>query len=146
MLGCSPRAVTLVREEPGGVAGRRPYGKCRLKGFFDSLPSEVYDAARLDGFSELHMFVSITLPLSKPVMAVIGLGSFVAAYGGFMWAFLVCQDPKMWTLMVFLYQFQQGAPVYLAMASLVVAAIPTLLVYIFCQNIILRGIVVPLAD
>jgi len=37
MLGCSPRAVTLVREEPGGVAGRRPYGKGRVKGIFPPL-------------------------------------------------------------------------------------------------------------
>ena len=45
--------------------------------------------------------------------------------------------------MVFLYEFQQNYPNYLVMASLVVSSIPTLLVFIFCQNIILRGIVVP---
>ena len=55
----------------------------------------------------------------------------------------ICQDPKMWTLMVFLYEFQQQHIVSMVMASLVVAALPTLLVFVFCQNIILRGIVIP---
>ena len=83
------------------------------------------------------------MPLCKPILAVLALGSFTAAYGAFMHAFLICQDPKMWTFMVFLYEFQQIHSVPMAMAALVVAAMPTLLIFIFCQRIILRGIVVP---
>jgi len=89
------------------------------------------------------MFWRISMPMSKPILAVIALGAFGAAYGAFMHAFLICQDPKMWTLMVFLYEFQQMHTVPMVMASLVVAALPTLLVFIVCQNIILRGIVIP---
>lgn len=119
------------------------YGIFLLKGFFDSLPPELYEAGLIDGASELRMFWKITLPMSKPILAVIALGAFSGAYGAFMHAFLICQDPKMWTLMVFLYEFQQMHTVPLVMASLLVAAIPTLMVFIFCQNIILRGIVIP---
>jgi len=119
------------------------YSVFLLKGFFDSLPPELYEAGMLDGAGELRMFWAITLPLCKPILAVISLGAFTAAYGAFMFAFLTCQDPTMWTLMVFLYQFQQIYSVPLVMASLVITAIPTLLVFIFCQNIILRGIVIP---
>jgi len=114
-----------------------------LKGYFDSLPRELYEAGMIDGASELQMFFRITLPLSKPILAVIALGSFTAAYGSFMWAFLICQKESMWTLMVFLYQFQQIAPPYTHMAALVVAAIPTLIVFIFAQRVIMRGIVIP---
>lgn len=114
-----------------------------LKGFFDSLPKELYEAAQLDGATEMQMYRMITIRLSMPVLAVIGLGAFTMAYGSFMWAFLVCQNPKMWTLMVWLYQMQQWAPQYMVYAGLVLAAIPTLLVFIFCQNIIMRGIIVP---
>jgi multiple sugar transport system permease protein len=114
-----------------------------LKGFFDSLPPELYEAAMLDGAGEITMFTRITMPLCKPVLAVIALGAFTTAYGSFMFAFLTCQDPRMWTLMVFLYQFQQESSVPLVMAALVVSAIPTLLVFVFCQKIILRGIVIP---
>ena len=114
-----------------------------LKGFFDSLPRELYEAALLDGAREHVMFTRITVPLSKPVLAVIALSTFTFAYGSFMWAFLVCQDPKMWTLMVWLFQMQVWAPQFMIFAALVLAAIPTLLVFIFCQNIIMRGIILP---
>ena len=114
-----------------------------LKGFFDSLPRELYESALIDGAPEHVMFIRITVPLSKPVLAVIALGTFGVAYGSFMWAFLVCQDPKMWTLMVWLFQMQIWAPQFMIMAALVLAAIPTLLVFIFCQNIIMRGIILP---
>jgi len=125
---------------PGLASG---YSIFLLKGFFDSLPPELYEAAMLDGASELRMFFVITFPLCKPILAVIALGAFTAAYGSFMFAFLTCQDPAMWTLMVFLYQLQQTSSVPIVMASLVIAAVPTLLVFIFAQNMILRGIVIP---
>lgn len=114
-----------------------------LKGYFDSLPRELYEAGMIDGASELQMFFRITLPLSMPILAVIALRSFTAAYGSFMWAFLICQKESMWTLMVFLYQFKQFAPPYTHMAALVIAGIPTLIVFILAQRIIMRGIVVP---
>ena len=125
---------------PGLASGM---GIFLLKGYFDSLPKELYEAAMIDGASEMRMFLQITLPLSKPILAVIALGSFAGAYGGFMWAFLICQKPEMWTMMVFLWQLGQDSYESVWMASLVVAALPTLLVFIFCQKIILRGIIVP---
>ena len=125
---------------PGAANG---YSIFLLKGFFDSLPKELYESADIDGASELRMFFTITLPLSAPILAVIALGAFTAAYGAFMFALLVCQKESMWTMMVYIYQLQQqfGTPVIFA--SLVLAALPTLVVVIFCQNIILRGIVGP---
>ncbi len=114
-----------------------------LKGFFDSLPKELYEAGLIDGASEMRMFFNVALPLSKPIFAVIALQAFTAAYGAFMFAFLVCQDPKMWTLMVWLYELQINSPQYITMAALTVAALPTLFVFIFAQNVIMRGIILP---
>lgn len=116
-----------------------------LKGFFDSLPKELYEAASIDGASEVRMFTTITLPLCMPILAVIALNAFIAAYGSFMWAFLVCQDSEKWTLMVWLYQFQSqyASQPHLIMAAIVLTSIPTLIVFVFCQKIILRGIVIP---
>ena len=74
---------------------------------------------------------------------MIALGSFTGAYSAFMFALLICQDRDMWTLMVWLYQLQGGSGQGVLYASLIVAAVPTLLVFVFCQNIIMRGIVVP---
>lgn len=114
-----------------------------LKGFFDSLPKELYEAAELDGASEWTMFWQITMNLSKPILAVIALGAFSAAYGTFFFALILAPDPKMWTIMVYIFQLRSGVDFPVVYASLIITAIPTLLVFIFFQNIILRGIVVP---
>ncbi len=114
-----------------------------LKGFFDSLPKELYEAAQIDGASELTMFWHITLAMSKPILAVLALSAFVGAYSNFMLAFILCQSPKMWTMMVYLYQLQQRSTPGVSYAALVIASIPTMLVFVFCQRLIIRGIVVP---
>lgn len=115
-----------------------------LKGFFDSLPGELYEQATLDGCGEVRAFFHITLPLSGPVLAVVALGAFASAYGAFMFALLVCQKESMWTLMVYIYQLQQYYKPPIVFAALVIAAIPTLLVFICCQKIIMRGVIIPL--
>ncbi len=114
-----------------------------LKGFFDSLPKELYEAAEIDGASEWTMFWHIAMNLSKPILAVNVLAAFVSAYGAFFYALILAPDPKMWTIMVYIYQLQQSADTPVVYASLILVAIPTLLIFIFCQKIILRGIVVP---
>ena len=125
---------------PGMANG---YGIFLLKGFFDSLPRELYEAADIDGASEFHKFWHIAISLSKPILAVIALSAFNGAYSNFMFAVVLCPDEKMWTLMVWLVQMQYFSARGAVMASLVVSAIPTLIVFIFAQNIILRGIVLP---
>ena len=125
---------------PGMANG---YSIFLLKGFFDSLPKELYESAEIDGAGEFRIFWNITMSLSTPILAVIALNAFNAAYGNFMMALLVCQDQNMWTLMPWLYQLQMNSQQGLIFASLVIAALPTFLVFVFCQNIIMRGIVVP---
>lgn len=114
-----------------------------LKGFFDSLPRELYESATIDGAGEFRIFWQITMSLSQPILAVIALQTFTVAYSNFMMALLICQDPRMWTLMPWLYQLQQRSGQGVIFSSLLVAAIPTFLIFVFCQNIIMRGIVVP---
>ncbi|NQU38693.1 MAG: carbohydrate ABC transporter permease [Lentisphaerae bacterium] len=125
---------------PGMANG---YSIFLLKGFFDAQPQELYESAQLDGAGEWTIFWQITMKLSKPILAVIALAAFTMAYSNFMFAFVVCQDEKMWTLMVWLYQLQQRSGQAVMYASLLIAAIPTFLIFVFCQNIIMRGIVVP---
>ena len=114
-----------------------------LKGFFDSLPQELFEAADIDGASEWQKFWMITMNLSKPILAVIALGAFNGAYANFMYAFILCQDKDMWTLTVWLYQLQQFSSQGVVFASLMIAAVPTLLIFILCQKVIIQGIVVP---
>ena len=116
-----------------------------LKGFFDALPRELYEAAAIDGAGEWTVFAKITLPMTTPILAVNALNHFVAAYNSWEWAFLVCQKESQWTIAVWMYQMSQemaGQP-WCVMAGFVIVSIPTALVFLFCQKIILRGIVLP---
>ena len=116
-----------------------------LKGFFDGLPRELYEAAEIDGAGELQIFVRITLPMTAPILAVNALTAFITAYNSWEWALLVCQEQSYWTLAVWMYQMSQqfaGQP-WAVMAGFVLVSIPTAVVFIVCQKVILRGIVLP---
>jgi multiple sugar transport system permease protein len=114
-----------------------------LKGFFDSLPQEVFDSGQVDGAPEWVMMLRLALPLSKPVLGYLALLAFMGAYGAFLYAFLVCQDSRMWTLMVYVYQLQLSAPKAVTMAAVSLVALPTLVVFLLAQRVIMRGIVLP---
>ena len=114
-----------------------------LKGMFDGLPKDIYEAAELDGANESVIFARITLPLVKPFLAYLALGTFMGTYASFMFAFLLCPSPRMWTIMVYLQQMDVWASQPIQFAAFVLASIPTLIVFMTCQNIIMRGIVLP---
>jgi len=114
-----------------------------LKGFFDSLPQYLYEAALIDGASELRMFWEITMSLSKPILAVVALQTFNHAWLAFMYPLLVAPDESMHVLAVWLYQFQQEAPTSAVFASILITSIPTLMIFVFTQRTIMRGIAVP---
>lgn len=114
-----------------------------LKGFFDSLPQELFEAGQLDGAKESTLMLRVAFPLSRPVLGYLALLAFMGAYGAFIYAFLVVQDQKMWTLTVWLYQLQSTAPRATIMAAVALAALPTLVVFLAAQRVILRGIVLP---
>ena len=114
-----------------------------LKGFFDSIPRELYEAADIDGAGEWTKFWAFTMGLSRPILAVIALQAFVSAYSTFMMALIIIPDQKMWTIMVWIFQLQSGAHQSVVYASLVIAAVPTFIMFLLCQGVIMRGIIVP---
>ena len=116
-----------------------------LKGFFDALPRELYEAAAMDGAGEWTVFRRITLPMTAPILAVNALNSFLHAYASWEWAFLVCQKESHWTLAVWMYQMSQtlAHQPWCVMAGFVVVSIPTAAVFLLCQKVIMRGIVLP---
>lgn len=114
-----------------------------LKGFFDSIPQDLYDAAVIDGASEVRIFWQITMSLSKPILAVVALQTFTLAWRTFLYPLIVCPDEKMHVLAVWLQQFQLNAPGTAVFASIIIASIPSLLIFLFAQRIIMRGIAVP---
>ncbi len=114
-----------------------------LKGFFDSIPKDLYDAAVIDGASEFRIFWQITMAMSTPILAVVALQTFSGAWMAFMYPLIVCPDESMHVLAVWLQQFQQQAPGTAVFASIIIASVPSLLIFLFAQRTIMRGIAVP---
>ena len=127
---------------PGSASGLSIF---ILKGFFDSLPPELFEAATIDGAKEWQIFSFIMMPMVKPILAIHCLHAFIAAYVGWEWALIVCQDPHMWTLSVWMYQasVKWAAAPWIVNAGYIVLSIPTMIVFLTCQKVILRGIVIP---
>jgi multiple sugar transport system permease protein len=127
---------------PGLVS---PFAIFMLTQFFSTLPSDLDDAARIDGASELGIFWRIILPLSRPALAALAILTFQGSWNSFIWPLLVAQKPDMWTLPVALAQFQTefGAQEWsLLMAGTVISIAPLVLVFCAAQRHFIRGVAI----
>ncbi|MFC8226548.1 carbohydrate ABC transporter permease [Streptomyces sp. NPDC057287] len=113
-----------------------------LKRFFESIPRELEDAARIDGASELRVFTSIVLPLSRPIVAAVSIFVFIGAWNNFMWPFIVTNDPSLMTLPVGLATVKDAYGVQYAqsMASALLAALPLIVVFLLFQRRIVNSV------
>jgi len=111
-----------------------------LKRFFDQIPTDLLDAARIDGAGSVSTMVRIVLPLSRPILAVVSIFSIVAAWKDFIWPLLVLQDPEVQTLSVALQRFEPDTPINLMLAGLVIASVPMVVAFLIFQRQILAGL------
>jgi multiple sugar transport system permease protein len=114
-----------------------------LKSFFDGIPAELTDAARLDGANAWQMFTRVILPLSRPVLAVVTIFTIIASWKDFLWPLLVLADSNLQPLTVGLYHLNgvnSNLPFNYLIAGLALASIPPILVFLILQRQIIRGI------
>lgn len=114
-----------------------------FKGFFDQLPRELVQAARVDGAPEFRIFYQIILPMSIPIFTVVAVMTFLPVWNEFLWPLVVAKSPSNWTITVALnnLQYQAGAvSENMLMASGVISMIPLLIVFITCQKFIEKGV------
>lgn len=127
-----------------------------VRGFFQGIPEELYEAARLDGAGELRTLLTIVLPLSKAVIAVVGLFYAVGYWNDFFRAVLYLDDAGMWPLQTVMRQYvTQGqnltddasaaglavqAPQTMRMAVVVLGTVPILCIYPFVQRYFAKGV------
>lgn len=113
-----------------------------LRQHFKTLPMELDDAARIDGASSLQIWYRIIMPMSKTIVAAIGIFVFLNAWNDFLWPLVVTNSTEMQTVPVGLNSFQGQFSVRwnLLMAAAVVAMLPVLIVYAFAQKWFIRGI------
>ena len=115
-----------------------------LRQFMRTIPLELSESAKMDGASELRIFWSIVLPLSKPALATVAIFTFQGAWQDFMGPLLYLQDEKLYTLQLGLRQFQfaaGGAPAWnWMMAASLVVMLPVLVVFLIFQRYFIEGI------
>lgn len=111
-----------------------------LKNFFDQIPDELLDAARIDGAGPLHTMARIVLPLSRPIIAVISILSLTALWRDFLWPMVVLPDPNKQPITVYLERIAGTTSLNMLMAAMVLASIPLVLIFLIFQRHILSGL------
>jgi len=125
---------------PGLIPG---FGVFLMRQFFQTLPRDLFDAARIDGESEFGLFLRIGLPLVGPGMAALGIFAFIGNWNAFLWPLIVVQSASMRTVPVgiALFSGEAGAAWHLIMATSALAIVPVLIVFIIFQRQIIEGVV-----
>ncbi|WP_405850877.1 carbohydrate ABC transporter permease [Streptomyces niveus] len=113
-----------------------------LKKFFDAVPRELEEAARIDGAGSVRIFVSVILPLSRPILAAVSIFVFITTWNNFLWPFIITSDPTLMTLPVGLSSVKDSYGLQNAQASAasVLAAVPLLVVFMLFQRQIVKSV------
>lgn len=119
-----------------------PFCTWNLKGYFDTIPKELEEAARMDGASQWYIFTRIVLPLSKPAISVTALFSFMTAWNEFILAATFLSDEKAFTLPVLLQSYvgDFGTEWGLFAAGAIIASLPVMLLFFVLQKNLVEGL------
>ena len=117
------------------------FGIFLMRQFMQSIPSDLIDAARVDGASEPKIFVKIVLPLAKPALSALAIFTLVASWESFLWPLLVVSSPDKFTLPLGLAQFSGRfiTRVDLQMAASTLTVLPLLIVFLLMQRRFIEG-------
>nr|WP_243738298.1 ABC transporter permease subunit [Cellulomonas shaoxiangyii] len=139
VLGLNSK-IALIAVYLGGALGVNTF---LMYGFFNTVPRELDEAAKIDGATHAQTYWTIILRLVTPILAVVGLLSFISSFGEFIIARLVLQSERNWTVAVGLYNWVSAlleANWGLFTAGAVIAAVPVLLLFLFLQRYIVGGL------
>jgi len=113
-----------------------------FKQFFDGLPRELEEVARMDGAGYLRIYRKIIMPLARPAVAAVAIFTFVTSWNDLLWPLLVLSNPDIMTVPVGLATVQGAFGIRYAdtMASAILGAIPLVAVFLLFQRHIVEGI------
>ncbi|WP_150307430.1 carbohydrate ABC transporter permease [Planctomonas psychrotolerans] len=120
-----------------------PLGVFLMRQFIGEIPDSLIEAARIDGASEIRIFLRIVLPLCGPALATLAILTFLSSWNNFLWPLVVAQSEDMYTLPVALslYSVGQNATNYgVLLAGSVLVITPVLLLFLALQKYFIRGI------
>lgn len=132
--------LALISVYLGGALGANTF---LMYGFFNSIPIEIDESAKIDGASHAQIFWKLIMPLVSPILAVVGLLAFISSFGDFILARIVLVSEDNWTLAVGMYQWvsnQLTSRWGLFAAGVVIAAIPILVLFLSLQRYIVGGL------
>jgi multiple sugar transport system permease protein len=118
------------------------FGTFLMRQFFRTTPEELREAARIDGASELWIFLRVMLPLVRSGVAVLAVFTFIALWGEFLWPLVVTQSESLYTLNQGLSEFQGEYGSYWSymMAGSAIAILPTIILVIALQKYLVKGL------
>jgi multiple sugar transport system permease protein len=118
------------------------FGVFLMRQYYQSIPDELIEAARIDGLSEYRIWWRIMLPLSRPAIASLGLLTFVATWNDYMGPFIYFTSNELWTVQVGLRSFvgQYDAAYAMIMTGSVISVLPVVLVFLLGQRHFIQGI------
>lgn len=124
------------------TATTMPIGIWFLKGFFDSIPREMEEAAAIDGCSVLKTLFLILIPMLKPGIVATATWSFIIAWDEYLYAYTLVENNKLWTLSVGLasYMGQYSTPWNEIMMGAVLATLPVVIMFMFFQKHLVSGL------
>lgn len=114
------------------------------KQFFTGLPTPLIESAKIEGCNQFQIFIKIILPLSKTVLAVMAINTFMSSWNNFFWPFLVTNDPSMYTIQVGLKQFKFANETLFApmMAGATISALPMFIMFFALQKYFMEGVTI----
>ena len=139
------RNLGLVNTYPGLILPFLvgPFGVFLTRQFMYGIPDELIEAARIDGANEWRIFWQVVLPITAPVLATLGILTFLGSWNSFLYPLVMAQEPNMYTLPVALATFATGqyqSDHGMLMAGSVVLVVPVLIIFILFQRWITEGI------
>jgi len=119
------------------------FGVFLMKQFFESVPDDFLEAARIDGLNEFQIWWTVAMPMVMPAISALAIFVFLGNWTAFIWPLIVTNDPALYTLPVGLTTFsvEQDVEWELIMTGAALATIPTLIVFLAFQRYIIRGVV-----
>jgi multiple sugar transport system permease protein len=119
------------------------FGTFLMKQFFETVPDDFLEAARVDGLNEFAIFWRIALPLVTPALSALAIFTFLSNWTAFIWPLIVTTSKELYTLPVGLSSFAVEAQIQweLIMTGAALATLPTLTVFLLLQRYIVRGVV-----
>jgi multiple sugar transport system permease protein len=118
------------------------FGVFLMRQFFETVPNDFLEAARVDGLNEFAIWWKVALPLVTPALSALAIFTFLGNWTAFFWPLIVTTDPSLYTLPVGLSSFavEQSIQWELIMTGAALATLPTLAIFLFFQRYIVRGV------